>query len=214
MREETQAKRKVVPESNPSLRIAASDTLTSAPEITERGAVTPEAFGKLYELHYSSILNYIYRRMLDVHLAEELTSNTFFSALRALPKYSPKAPFRAWLYRIATNEIRMHWRSRKTRERNDPLREEQLRRVYFASPETQTPEEVEEKMRRFKRLHDSLLALPHRYQTVLVLKYFEKLPYNEIAQVLQKKEGTIKSLIHRGLKRLKRIMVQHDATFS
>lgn len=56
----------------------------SEAELVQRAKDDPAAFGQLYEAHYSRILNYIYRSVLNVAVAEELTSNTFFKALRAL----------------------------------------------------------------------------------------------------------------------------------
>jgi RNA polymerase sigma-70 factor (ECF subfamily) len=92
-------------------------SLDEETELVHRARSDPAAFGQLYEAHYQSILNYLYRRTLSVQVAKELTSNTFFKALRELPGFHPRPGirFRSWLYRIATNEARMHWRSRKGR---------------------------------------------------------------------------------------------------
>lgn len=184
-------------------------------ELIERAKSDADAFGKLYEKHYSKILNYIYRRTLNVSTAEELTSNTFFKALRALPKYRRKGSFSAWLYRIATNEIKMHWRSESKRESKliNPVMQEEIERIYFAAPEAEAKEEIAEKMKKFCELNKILKELPEKYETVLHLRYFEKLQINEIAGILGKRIGTVKSLIHRGLKRLRRRLENEDATF-
>ena len=187
----------------------------SEPELIERAKRDPAAFGELYYLYYSRILNYIYRYVLDVDLAEERTSNTFYKVLHALPKYRHRSSFRAWVYRIATNEIKMYWRSSKNRA----LREKKYQnkneqdKVYFISPEVENTQERAEKMRLFHSLHESLRALPEKYQTVLVLKYFEGLKYDEINKVVGKRVGTVKSLVHRGLKRLRVILEEQNATF-
>lgn len=178
-----------------------------------RAKSDPQAFGRLYEAHYSRILNYLYRRTLNVAVAEALTSNTFFKALRGLPKYRSGGSLEGWLYRIASNEVKMHWRSQRNRRENDPRWREELRRVAFASRGEETADGLEEKMRRFASLHAALRRLPERYQTVLVLRYFEGLTYGEIASALRKRLGTVKSLIHRGLKRLKDSLETEDATF-
>ena len=74
-----------------------------------------EAFGRLYDKYYEGISRYIYHRTLDQSLTEDLTSNTFFAALRHIGRYKWKRiPFSAWLYRIATNEIRMRYRQQKS----------------------------------------------------------------------------------------------------
>lgn len=183
-------------------------------ELVQRAKADPEAFGLLYEAHYATILNYLYRRTLDVNVAEELTSNTFFKALRALPRYHCRMPFRSWLYRIATNEVRMRWRGWWWRRRVEmPDWEEQLDRVHFNASAAESPEQLREKMQTYARLHECLSALPDKYQTVLALRYFEELSIDEVAQVTGKRVGTVKSLIHRGVERLRKLMGEEGATF-
>lgn len=181
-------------------------------ELVERAKTEPDAFGRLYDRYYSVVLNYVYRRTLDVGLAEELTSNTFFNALRAIGDYENRGKFGAWLYRIAGNEIRLHWRARRNR-RNGELRwRNDLDRVRFAPDQTTTAEAIEEQARQFARLHEALRGLPDRYQTVLALRYFESLSCEEVAEVLGTRVGTVKSLTHRGLKRLRKQYEGNGAT--
>jgi RNA polymerase sigma-70 factor (ECF subfamily) len=186
----------------------------SEAELIENARSNPRAFGQLYEQNYTRILNYVYRRTLDVTLAEEMTSNTFFKALRAMPRYRHNAPFHIWLYRIAGNELKMHWRAQKAAKviLQNPLNMDALGRVYFTSPEAEKKAEIAEKMRKFAELRSLLSTLPEKYQTVLHLRYFEKLQIKEISQVLGRRVGTVKSLIHRGLKRVRRLMEEQDAT--
>ncbi len=182
-------------------------------ELVERVKTQPQAFGQLYDLYYSKILNFIYRRTLDMTLAEELTSNTFFNALRALPSYNDCGKFCAWLYCIAGNEIRLHWRAKRGRREGTYRWREEFARIRFAANQSTAADEVEEKMQQFARLHDAISCLPERYQAVLTLRYFEGMSYDEVADVLGKKIGTVKSLIHRGLERLKRQFEGNGATF-
>jgi RNA polymerase sigma-70 factor (ECF subfamily) len=182
--------------------------------LIERAKSDPEAFGRLFEMHYDRILTYAYRSTLDFAVAEELTSNTFFKALRGLSRYRRKVPFAAWLYRIATNEVRMHWRARRRRRTtaSDPASLAQIARTYFESPDVEAKEERQEKMRTYARLHELIALLPERYRSVILLRFFEGLSYEAMAHVLGKRIGTVKSLVHRGLRRLRGILEQ-DATF-
>ena len=59
-------------------------------------------------------------------------------------------------------------------------------------------------MRAFARIHAAVERLPEKYRVVISLRYFEAMPYAEIAEVLGKRIGTVKSLVHRALKQLKR----------
>lgn len=179
----------------------------------EEAKLDHQIFGELYDLYYEKILNYLYRRTLNIAIAEDLTSNTFFKALRGLDKYRDTGAFGAWVFRIATNEIRMHWRSQHGSDKGASRNQADLRRIYFATHETQTQDDVETKVQRFAELKEALNALPQRYQGALALKYFEGFSNNEIAEILQKKLSTTKSLIHRGLKHLRREIQRRDATF-
>ena len=69
----------------------------------------PEAFGELYRRHVDRIYNYHYRHTSNRADAEDLTSRTFYRALRSLQSYRETgAPFQAWLYRIAHNLL-VNW---------------------------------------------------------------------------------------------------------
>ena len=187
----------------------------SEQELVEKAKTDPGAFGQLYERNYERIINYIYRRTLNLTIAEELTSNTFFKALRALPKFRPRAPIQAWLYRIASNEIKAHYRANKKRRQLSQVlfAEHDLDRVHFNSAQAEEKDELQDKIRRYALLHRSISRLPERYQTVLVLRYVEALKLEQVAQVLGKRIGTVKSLIHRGLARLRKIIHNESATF-
>jgi RNA polymerase sigma-70 factor, ECF subfamily len=170
-------------------------------------------FGVLYDRYYSRILNYIYRRTLDVALAEELTSNTFFKAMRALGDYDERGKFSAWLYRIAGNEVRLSFRSKRRRRDEHANLRKDYARIRFATDRPTSPEDVAELARQFAGLHDALRRLPERYQTALSLRYLEGMSYEEVAEVLNKKSGTVKSLVHRGLKRLQWQIERNGANF-
>src|SRR5512142_1889564 len=74
----------------------------------------PQAAGRLYDRYYREIFVYLYHGTLDCTATEDLTSNVFLAAFRHLGRYRwQRVPFRAWLYRIATNEVRMHYRRRQ-----------------------------------------------------------------------------------------------------
>ncbi len=191
-----------------------TDAQRAEARLVERAKSDPEAFGRLYEAHYGAILSYLYRRTLDAATAEDLASGTFFKALRALPRYKPRASFRAWLYRIATNELRMHWRRLGTRGRHVEWNDADLPRLRFGPSPLPDPAEAAQKAREYVRLHRALDALPERYRTALVLRYIEDLSVAEVAEALGKRLGTVKSLIHRGLRRLRTVLADDDATFA
>ena len=82
----------------------------------------------------------------------------------------------------------------------------------FVWPETESAEAVRERQRQFARVHEALRGLPEPYQAAIVLRYFEGLGHDQIAGILGKRPGTIKSLVHRGLAKLGKAMAGMDAT--
>lgn len=190
------------------------DTALPDAVLAQQAKTDPDAFGQLYDRHYDTILRYLFRRTLDKNISEELTANTFFKAFKAIKKYKPQKAFLAWLYGIAINELRMHWRHKK---RNSP--EIEARRwkqwaglIEFTEPNITDSAEQEMAMDRYAAMLMRLQQLPEKYQSVLSLRYIEGMTNQEISDVLQCRPGTIKSQIHRGLKRLRKLLETTDAT--
>ena len=162
-----------------------------------------EAAGRLYDKYYCEILGYIYHCTFDGTVAEDLTSNVFLAVFRHLGRYRwQQVPFRAWLYRIVTNEVRMHWRRQK-RVKIVSLQpdDDEYSTGQSAGDNLETVEE-------YRLLHKALLELRLKYRTVIILRYFEDKAIAEICEITGRKEGTVKSQLHRGLARLQDILVR------
>ncbi len=180
----------------------------------------PEAFACLYRRYYQPVFNYLYRRTLDVNVAQDLTANTFFSALKSLPgfRWFRRASFSSWIYRIATNEVNMHYR-RKARMPAvvslDALPDAEAL-LFHAGGETvlrkPAGDEEEPATGDYRRLHAALLRLPSPYQTVFSLRFFAGKKISEIARITGRSEGTVKSQLHRGLEQLRQSL-KSEATF-
>lgn len=182
--------------------------------LVERAKNDPDAFGNLYDEYYSQVFSYILKRTANIEVAQDLTSEVFFKALRNIGKFRWRGfPFSSWLYRIAINAISDHF---KEKRRSHILIEEFLSSTDLCSPspevEVARAEEELNKHEEFLALHEAISKLPLKYQEVISLRYFEKKHLSEIGDILGKKEGTIKSLLHRGLERL-RILTEQNATF-
>jgi len=180
--------------------------LENEKELVKRAQHNREAFGELYEINYRRIFNYALKRTANVQLSLDVTSVTFLKALSQIKKYRWRdVPFAAWLYRIASNEINDHFR----REGRRPASMEQLAELADVHDYAEEVNQAEEELSRneeFLLLHTKLAELPEIYQEVIVLKFFEKKKIREMVEILGKKEGTIKSLLHRGLEKLREKM--------
>jgi RNA polymerase sigma-70 factor (ECF subfamily) len=166
------------------------------------------AAGQLFDKYYPEIFRYVHHSTLDHAVTEDLTSNVFFSAFRHLGRFRwRRIPFRAWLYRIATNELRMHYRKHKR------LSAANAGPVDPESPATGcSADAVAAELDDYRLLQRVLLQLGQKYRTVIVLRYFEGKSLSEICEITNKREGTVKSLLHRGLARLKDALVRAGLT--
>jgi len=177
--------------------------LNEEKELVERAKKDPEAFAKLYDKYYSQIFGYILKRVANLDIAQDVCSETFLKALKNLWKFRWKnISLSFWLYRIANNEIVNFFRKRKHKLVS---LEKTPEPIDGSNPEIELIE-AEDKLkmhRDFLEIQEKISELEIKYQEVITLRFFEKKKIQEIAEILGKKEGTIKSLLHRGLKKLK-----------
>jgi RNA polymerase sigma-70 factor (ECF subfamily) len=171
----------------------------------------PKAFGELFEEHYDSILRYCIYHTGHVETARDIAAETFYKALKNLWRYRfTGAPFSAWLYRIAGNEVIDYFRKKKhryislteTMEREELLSFESRRNL---QDEMDALQQKLENNKTYQRIRQVMENMPDHYRNVLVLRFVEEKKISEICEILGKKEGTIKSLISRGLTQLREI---------
>ena len=186
----------------------------SESELVKLAKTDSSAFGELYDRTYDRILNYIYLRTMNITLAEELTSNTYFKALRAFKRFRHDRPFITWLYKIATNEIRLYYRSSRRFIELDGIDNtyDEISRIHFHSNNNNGKSDFETDIQRYIDLHNILSKLPVKYQTVISLKYFEDMSLDEISDITGKRLGTVKSLLSRAIHRM-RILMEQSAQY-
>ena len=153
-----------------------------------------DAFTMLYERYITRIYNYIFYRTGSYADAEDLTSRVFHRAFGHINRYKNMGvPFSAWLYRIAHNLV-ANWHRDNSRRREVPLEDHAHLTHKADQPETTLviTQEVEALLKAIRTL------TPERQQLV-ILKFVEHLSNAEIALIMGRSEGAIKSLYHRTL---------------
>ncbi|MBI9050176.1 MAG: sigma-70 family RNA polymerase sigma factor [Anaerolineaceae bacterium] len=155
------------------------------------------AFSELVCLHVNPIMQILYRMYGDQHLAEDATQKAFIQAWLKLPNYQPKTAFRNWLIRIAINTA------------IDMLRKE--KRILAQSTETMNlvdhavgPETTVINNERAESIRQAILSLPEASRTVLILREYEELSYQEIADMLDIPLGTVMSRLNYARKILRK----------
>ena len=176
-------------------------------ELVERAKNDAEAFVELYDQYYSQIFGYALKRTANIEVAQDVTSEVFFKAFKNLRQFHWRGvPFSSWLYRIATNEIANYFTKSKPWQFS---LEEVSNSISFSDPSTGTEFlQAEAELRRhedFLTLHENISKLQLKYQEVIILRFFEDKQLKEIGEILGKREGTVKSLLHRGLEKLRKL---------
>lgn len=149
----------------------------------------------LFQRHIHSVSRFFRTKVPDA--AEDLTQSTFLALAELDPARLGDVPFRAYLFGIARNQLLMHLRSKLRRDnRFDPL-------TWSAPDAGASPVRVAARHQQQRVLAEALQRLPVDYQIALELYYFESMQVGEIAEVLGKPSGTIKSLLARGRDQLR-----------
>ena len=152
-------------------------------------------FDFLYRKYFPKINSFVYHRVIeDDQIKNEIISNVFFKAMNKLHLYrfldSKKCSFSSWLYRIAVNEINQFYRNRK---RNAKINQEYLI--------NQVP--VAKSYPDFEIVRKKMKILTTEEQNLVTLRFFEKMKYREIAEILKKNENAVKVRMHRIINKLR-----------
>ena len=163
---------------------------TAAPDVE---SVALPSWDEIVRAHSARVYRLAYRLTGNQHDAEDLTQEVFVRVFRSLSSYTP-GTFEGWLYRITTN-LFLDGARRKQRIRFDGLPEDAHDRLpaRTTGPAEQVDSDVFD-----HDVHSALAALPEDFRAAVVLCDIEGMTYEEIAEVLDVKLGTVRSRIHRG----------------
>ncbi len=169
--------------------------------------------GRMFEALYERFKDYVYRVALyatrDGREAEDAVQDTFLDVLRALPTYRIDGParFETWLYRVTINRCRTRTRRKRLpRAEWDDL-EERLERLPTGNP-GHNPQSILFRAETAASLWRAVDELPQGQRLAVLLRYQQGLSYQEIAQTLGIKEGTVKSRLYYAHRKLKEHLVQ------
>ena len=161
------------------------------------------AVSALYRQHVQAIYRYVYYRVGDASVAEDLTAEVFLRAIEGLPDFELRGvPFVAWLYRIAHARVADHFRQQ---QRVETVAFNEGYPSGGDSPLAQAELSFD-----LEDLKSALRQLTPDQQRVIILKFMEGLSNAETAKILDKTEGAVKSLQHRALNSLQRLMGRSD----
>jgi len=162
-----------------------------------------EEFAHLYERYYGRVFAYIYARVHEPQLAEDLTADTFVQALlKAHTLREPQAAL-PWLLAIARNTVAAHFRRQAREERGlQAIREEMV----AGGPQDTDPALEAERQEARHLLDQEVARLTPREQEVLRLRFEAGLKGSEIARLLGVREATVRVITFRALAKLRRAL--------
>ena len=175
-------------------------------DLLNRIRKNPENFSELFKLYYKQIFGYIFRRTGSFDDTADIAADTFLKAFRNINNFRYTGiSVKVWLYRIATNEMNLYFRNMQKQssvfERIDSL-DKKVFVDYFTEDRKEAESELQ-KHEQFMSVLKELKTLPVKYQEVIALRYFEGKENKEIAEILNINEGTLKSLLFRGVEKLR-----------
>lgn len=157
-----------------------------------------EAFARLYACYVGRITRYVYFRVTDHELAEDITSRIFLKMLEKLDTYQVgQSPVIAWLHRMDHNAVIDHYRMKRTFISLEDVHQAEVRQE----------DGIEEKLDlqiKSQQLRAALQVLTDEQQRVSILKFIDGLTAREIARQLGKRQGAVRGLQMRALQRLSR----------
>ncbi|MCM0621716.1 sigma-70 family RNA polymerase sigma factor [Nocardioides bruguierae] len=176
------------------------ERLIALVELARKGDA--EAFGLLYDHYQASVYRFLYYRTRSVPLAEDLTSETFFRALRSMQGFRWQGrDFGAWLMTIARNLATDHFKASRTRLE---MTTEDM--GLHDDADEETPEGLAIEGLTHEVLVSALKQLPDEQRDCIVMRFLQGMSIAEVAAVLGRSDGAVKQLQLRGVRNLAKLM--------
>ena len=166
-----------------------------------------KAMEQLIKIHAEAVHSLIYSILGNHALVEDLAQETFLRALMAIKDYEFKAPFRSWLFRIAVNLCRDHFRRTKVRQIVSSFHwHEEAGREHIFIDHSQNPLKSLEQKENTAYVHRAIAKLAPSLRIVLILRDIQDMTYEEISKTLNWRLGTVKTRIFRARRQLAEIL--------
>ncbi|MBN1505796.1 MAG: sigma-70 family RNA polymerase sigma factor [Sedimentisphaerales bacterium] len=169
---------------------------TSYDDLVELAKSQADALGRLYELYYDRIFRFCVHRLFNRAASEDVTSAVFLTVARMMRGFKGRTEqdFRAWIYAIAANQANAHIRKTARRKR--------LMGRVAARRQADGQDAGEWSRLDWPTLYAAIQQLKPEHQTILTLRFFENMDYDEIGRVVQSRPATVRVTLHRVLRRL------------
>ncbi len=189
------------------------ETATSDEQIVERAlAGEAEAFGEIVLRWERRIFALSYGMLGREEEARDATQETFLAAFRNLSNFRGEAKVSSWLHRIAVNQCIT--RQRRVKVRGETALEDEANRIDsapFSTPAHESPDKKAESREQNEIVRRAVATLPQELREVIVMKEFEELTFQQIAEALDLPLSTVKSRLYTALRQLRMRLEKHGA---
>ncbi len=168
----------------------------------------PDALERFFDLYFDRIYRYVSRSVADEHSAEDLTQEIFMNIHRSLPSYEPSRGLKPWIFTIATNRVRDHWRSRHHREfcRQVSVESDGVADQVSVSPNTD-PERAE----LAQQVRAAIHQLSETSRDTVLLRAYEGLSFEAIGRIVGHNEVAVRKRYSRALSTLRQSLEKTSA---
>lgn len=163
------------------------------------------AFERLANMFHEDIFRMVYYRTRSTMDAEDITQDIFIRAFKNLSKLKAADRFRSWLFSIAVNQVRDHFRKKRFQKLFSPLSDSGNEELPSIRTDENT-EALDSLVRQdfWKQVKSLLDKLSRMEKEVFVLRFMDHLSIKEVSQVVKKSESTVKTHLYRALQKFRR----------
>lgn len=167
-------------------------------DLVIRARTDADALGQLYDLYYQQIYRFCLSRLFYKEAAEDITSTVFLTLARSISTFKGRTrrDFQNWLYRIAANQANAY--VRKTSRRKQLFAQLASSMTAVSTNNDDDPCKLN-----WPILYAAILKLKPKHQTIIILRFFENLEFEQIAKIIKARPATVRVTMHRALNKLK-----------
>ncbi|MCZ6597123.1 MAG: RNA polymerase sigma factor [Planctomycetota bacterium] len=163
----------------------------------------PEALATFFDAWFERVYAFVHRMVPDEHLAEDLTQDVFLLIHRSIGSYDPRRDIRPWVYTMATNRVRDHWRSRRHRDTQSETSIERERASDVVPAPEGRPEAYLERAELRALVQQAVEALPEGMRVTVALRALGGLSFEEIGKIVDRNEVAVRKRYSRALDQLR-----------
>ncbi len=195
---------------------SAADQLSDRVLLSKLRRNDSAAFELLVKLHQDRVYDFCVRMLNDREEAFDLTQEIFLSIHQNVDKFRADAKLTTWIFRISRNHClnRLKYLKRRGRGRSEEYGELNEKAITESMGGTAAPDDMVVKKRERQLVHQAIEELDEEQRSLVVLRDVEGLSYDEIMEITELPEGTVKSRLHRAREKLAGILARLESAFA